>query len=78
MANPGDDSTARLMRHSNPRLPAQEFVVGNRVHIASDSQPQTYEITKAYINKDERVWMYSLKGEDKDEVKLAEEGELQR
>ncbi|KAB2575209.1 hypothetical protein DBV05_g6116 [Lasiodiplodia theobromae] len=78
MANPGGDSAARLTRHSNPRLPAQEFAVGDRVQIKSEPQTQTYEITDAYINKGERVWMYSLKGEGEDEARLVEEGELKR
>ncbi|KAL1645011.1 hypothetical protein SLS58_004082 [Diplodia intermedia] len=58
--------------------PAQGFEVGDRVQIVADAQPQSYEITDAYINKDERVWMYSLKGEGVDEVKAVKEGELER
>lgn len=78
MADSNGDSAARLTRQSNPRLPAQGFIVGDRVQVSTDADPQTYVISEAQINKEERVWTYALKEEGKEDTKWVEEGELKR
>ncbi|KAF4309385.1 hypothetical protein GTA08_BOTSDO01827 [Botryosphaeria dothidea] len=58
--------------------PAQGFIVGDRVQVSTDADPQTYVISEAQINKEERVWTYALKEEGKEDTKWVEEGELKR